>query len=219
MFFRLKMGSYSGEGQVRDLHIYGWNFWHHGHLSVMRIDSRKTRLGGTPYPDLKYVPSTPIYSLFLFLKAVYYLSGGFGLLWFILWMLVITDEPASHKLISDEERDYIKANSEQTIGQIGGRSPPYLKILTNSVVWVIMICDFANSISSYMVIIEGPNFISNVLKKDIGSVSRQEFLNFHFNTHPHTTFYYKHFLRMEDWVHCRTLPALPTLYSLGSLQT
>lgn len=103
-------------------------------------------------------------------KAVYYLSGAFGLIWFVVWMMVITDEPTTHKLISRQELDYILANRQQTIGEIGGKKPPYLRILANPVVWVIMLCDFANSISSYMVIIEGPNFISNILGKDIRTV-------------------------------------------------
>jgi len=82
---------------------------------------------------------------------------------------VVSDEPKSHWFISNEEKAYVMANRQQTMGEIGARTPPYLKIITNPVVWVVMFSDFANSIASYMVIIEGPNFIANILHKDIKS--------------------------------------------------
>lgn len=100
-------------------------------------------------------------------KAVYYLSGGFGILWFLVWTFVVTDEPTTHKFITQDECGYIMKNRQQTIGSIGGKAPPYFKILLNPVVWVIMICDFSNGIACYMVMIEGPNFIANILNKDI----------------------------------------------------
>ena len=76
------------------------------------------------------------------------------------------------QLFDAREKTYILAQRKQTMGEIGERTPPYLKILLTPTVWIAMFCDFSNSIASYMVIIEGPNFFKNVLKQDIQSVKR-----------------------------------------------
>ena len=56
------------------------------------------------------------------------------------------------------------------MGEIGTRNPPYLAILLTPTVWIAMFSDFANSIASYIVIIEGPNFFKNILDVDISQV-------------------------------------------------
>ena len=104
---------------------------------------------------------------FKILKAVFYISGGLGIFWLIIWQLCISDDPSTQKLIGEDEKEYILRHRKQTISGIGKKAPPYLKILLTPSVWALMICDFARSFGSYMVIIEGPNFIDKVLKKDI----------------------------------------------------
>ena len=66
--------------------------------------------------------------------------------------------------------DYTLTNRQKTMGEIGARNPPYLAILLTPTVWIAMFSDFANSIASYIVIIEGPNFFKNILKVDISQV-------------------------------------------------
>ena len=104
-------------------------------------------------------------------QSVFYFGGAFGLVWFTIWLLFVTDEPKTHWFISNEEKTYILAHRQQTLGEIGARIPPYFQILMTPTVWIAMFSDFANSIASYMVIIEGPNFIKNILNQDIKSVS------------------------------------------------
>ena len=66
--------------------------------------------------------------------------------------------------------DHTLTNRQKTMGEIGTRNPPYLAILLTPTVWIAMFSDFANSIASYIVIIEGPNFFKNILKVDISQV-------------------------------------------------
>jgi len=102
-------------------------------------------------------------------ESVFYFGGAFGLAWFAVWLFLVSDDPKSHWFISEGEKTYILAERKQTMGEIGERTPPYLKILLTPTVWIAIFCDFANSITSYMVIIEGPNFFKNILKLDIKS--------------------------------------------------
>ena len=82
-------------------------------------------------------------------------------------MLFVTDEPENHKLISVKEVEYIVAHRKIPASCFGKRRPPYLKILLNRTVWTLAFCDFASTFGLYMVVIEGPSFISNVLNKNI----------------------------------------------------
>lgn len=42
--------------------------------------------------------------------ATYYLLGGVGIVWFVLWALLISESPESHPHISQKEHDYILQN-------------------------------------------------------------------------------------------------------------
>ena len=82
-------------------------------------------------------------------------------------MLFVTDDPENHKLISAKEVEYIVTQRKIPTSCFGKRRPPYLEILLNRTVWTLAFCDFASTFGLYMVVIEGPSFISNVLNKNI----------------------------------------------------
>ena len=103
----------------------------------------------------------------LFIQALFYISGGLGILWFLVWIFFVSDDPESHRFIPLEEKEYILAHRKLPISGIGNKKPPYLQILLCPTVWVLAFCDFASTFGLYMVIIEGPSFINNVLHKNI----------------------------------------------------
>ena len=82
-------------------------------------------------------------------------------------MLFVTDDPENHKLIRVKEVEYIVTQRKIPTSCFAKRRPPYLKILLNRTVWTLAFCDFASTFGLYMVVIEGPSFISNVLNKNI----------------------------------------------------
>ena len=64
------------------------------------------------------------------------------------------------------------------MNEIGKKRPPYLQILLTPNVWVLMLTDFCISFGLYMILTEGPNFISNILDKDIFEVTASAFLEY-----------------------------------------
>ena len=40
-------------------------------------------------------------------ESVFYIQGGLGIIWYILWLLLVTDEPETHRFISEDEKEYI----------------------------------------------------------------------------------------------------------------
>ena len=41
--------------------------------------------------------------------------GGFGFVWFILWMVLAADSPTTHRFIRDKEREYIEEETREII--------------------------------------------------------------------------------------------------------
>lgn len=112
-------------------------------------------------------------------EAVFYISGGLGLVWCLMWFSFVSDDPSKQILISKEERGFIEGNRKNTNSIIGKRRPPYLRILFTPSVWGLMFCDFARSFGAYMIIIEGPNFIDKILHKDILEVEFRLYVCFY----------------------------------------
>ena len=98
---------------------------------------------------------------------MFYISGGIALLWFLMWAFFVSDDPENHRYLSLEEKEYILAHRRLPVSGIGNKKPPYLQMLLCPTLWALAFCDFASTFGLYMVIIEGPSFINNVLHKNI----------------------------------------------------
>ena len=81
--------------------------------------------------------------------------------------MFISNDPSEHRFISCDEKDYILSHRIIPCGDIEKNKPPFLRILLTPTVWVIAFCDFAISFGGYMILIEGPSFMNNVLNEDI----------------------------------------------------
>ena len=88
-------------------------------------------------------------------------------MWFLSWTFFVSDDPEHNKFLPLVEKEYILAHRKLPASGIGNKKTPYLKILLCPTVWVLAFCDFASTFGLYMVIIEGPSFINNVLHKNI----------------------------------------------------
>ena len=111
-------------------------------------------------------------------KAVFYIGGACGVVWSIFWQLLVSDDPTTHRFITPEEKEYILEHRKRPMNDIGMQWPPYIKILSTPSVWVLMLTDFCISFGLYMIIIEGPSFIDNILNpldcNDRKAVSRPD---------------------------------------------
>jgi ACS family sodium-dependent inorganic phosphate cotransporter-like MFS transporter 5 len=71
--------------------------------------------------------------------SVFYLIGGFSLIWFFLWSFLMYNKPSDHPRISKEERRYI----EESIGNHScdeDKTPtPWKEIFCSGPVWAIMV--------------------------------------------------------------------------------
>jgi MFS family permease len=102
--------------------------------------------------------------------TAFYLYGGLGIGWSVLWALLGADSPAKHGRISDEEKEYIKGGGNTTDGEQKELPTPWLSIATS--IWTLMT--------------EIPSYMSDIMKYDIKDVSLRLCLSsfIHFCLHP-----------------------------------
>ncbi|XP_061597282.1 sialin isoform X2 [Cololabis saira] len=109
--------------------------------------------------------------------AVFYLCGGGGCLWAVVWFLCVADDPRTHRRISREERDYIirsigaQVNSLQTFTQGAGHgwSVPLLSIMMCVPLWAIIVTQMCSNWSYYTLLTSLPTYMNDILHFDLQS--------------------------------------------------
>ncbi|XP_066141650.1 putative inorganic phosphate cotransporter isoform X2 [Euwallacea fornicatus] len=100
--------------------------------------------------------------------ASFYLFGGLGVGWCVLWLQWGADRPATHRSISAKERRYI----EESLGQehdenLKGIRVPWRAILTSLPYWAIIVAAIGESWGSTFLITEIPTYLSKITDIDI----------------------------------------------------
>lgn len=103
-------------------------------------------------------------------EATYYILGGAGVVWFVLFCFLVYESPEVHPFIAPAERDYILANG-------GGLKlddnvhVPWRDILTSVPVWAIIITHFGQNWGFLTVLNLMPTYVTNVLHLNTKKVS------------------------------------------------
>lgn len=86
--------------------------------------------------------------------------GTVGLIWFLLWMVIVADSPDDDKRISFEELQYITEtlNSEQSKEE---QNIPWLAIFQSLPVWAITVSHFSENWGCYTLITQLPKFMKS----------------------------------------------------------
>uniref|UniRef100_A0AC34FPS5 Major facilitator superfamily (MFS) profile domain-containing protein n=1 Tax=Panagrolaimus sp. ES5 TaxID=591445 RepID=A0AC34FPS5_9BILA len=94
--------------------------------------------------------------------AVFYSHGTVSVLLFILWFIIYTDNPATHRAVSNVELEKIHRNKSAAHINMEPFTP-YRQILKNPVVWVVWLNALADIGSTIFLITYTPTYINNVL--------------------------------------------------------
>ncbi|XP_039266552.1 sialin-like [Styela clava] len=115
----------------------------------------------------------PICSLiceYLSWEAVFYITGGFTLLWTLLWFLIIYDSPKRHPRISKEEKEYLQENvTVIDVSKNVTRRVPWLAILSSLPVWAAIISHFAYDWMFASAGLLLPTYMATKMKMDMTS--------------------------------------------------
>lgn len=100
--------------------------------------------------------------------TVFYLCGGGGCLWAVFWFALVSDDPRTHKRISEEEREYI-INSTGAQGTGHGWKVPLLSMLTSVPLWTIIVTQMCSNWSYYTLLTSLPAYMDKILHFDLQS--------------------------------------------------
>ncbi|XP_055083190.1 sialin-like isoform X2 [Periophthalmus magnuspinnatus] len=93
---------------------------------------------------------------------VFYLFGAVGLLWFVLWALLVSDSPNDHPRISEQERLYI-ISSLKNEPSTSTDHIPWRSIVTSVPLWAIVVAHFSYNWTFYTLLTLLPTYMKDVL--------------------------------------------------------
>ncbi|XP_053315715.1 sialin [Spea bombifrons] len=93
---------------------------------------------------------------------VFYIFGAFGVLWFIMWLLLVSDTPQLHRSISDCEREYILSTLENQLSK--EKSVPVWSIVKSVPLWAIIVAHFSYNWTFYTLLTLLPTYMKDILR-------------------------------------------------------
>ncbi|GJQ72216.1 hypothetical protein Trydic_g3307 [Trypoxylus dichotomus] len=95
--------------------------------------------------------------------SVFYLFGGLGVVWFILFTLLCYSDPESHPFISEKEKSYLRKELSNTISN-KDKKIPWKQILTSTPLWALVVAQIGHDWGFFEMVTDLPKYMSGVLK-------------------------------------------------------
>ncbi|XP_072291050.1 vesicular glutamate transporter 3 [Eucyclogobius newberryi] len=104
--------------------------------------------------------------------SVFYIYGVFGLMWYIMWLLLAYGSPEAHPTISVEERLYIEAAIGESLSKQNAMKfkTPWRRFFTSMPVYAIIVANFCRSWTFYLLLISQPAYFEEVFGFPISKV-------------------------------------------------
>ncbi|XP_078449904.1 sialin [Lampetra fluviatilis] len=99
--------------------------------------------------------------------SVFYIFGGLGVAWCVLWFLLAWDTPDSHPHISEQERSYIKDSLRHMEHGEGHRRVPWGSMALSPRLWAIIVAHFCYNWAFYTLLTCLPMYMNDVLHFNI----------------------------------------------------
>lgn len=110
--------------------------------------------------------------------AVFYVFGGIGVLWFVVWVLICYNNPYEHPFISEREVKFLNERmNEHTHTKVP--PVPWRHMLSSVPVWALIAAQIGHDWGFFTLVTDLPKYMSSVLHysiKDNGYVSSLPYL-------------------------------------------
>lgn len=81
-------------------------------------------------------------------RGAFFLLGGIGILFAIVWVWIFRNDPTEHPSVSEEEKEYIVAN-RQKVSEDAAESLPFSQIISSKSVWLTMVQYFCSNFTFF----------------------------------------------------------------------
>ncbi|XP_068903527.1 vesicular glutamate transporter 3-like [Tenebrio molitor] len=99
--------------------------------------------------------------------SIFYFFGVLGLIWFVIWWILVAESPADDPRISKEELEYI----QKCLGNVDAKRNirnPWKEIFTSLPVLAIVVAHFTDNWGFYTLLTQLPKFMKDMLNFDLG---------------------------------------------------
>lgn len=93
-------------------------------------------------------------------ESIFYVFGALGCLWYLVWLIMIRENPEKDPRCSQKERDYIKKSLGTTVNHEKPPSPPWKEMFMSTAVWAIIFAHFAENWGYYTMLTQLPTFLN-----------------------------------------------------------
>ncbi|XP_043276500.1 putative inorganic phosphate cotransporter [Venturia canescens] len=105
---------------------------------------------------------------------IFYIEGGLCLIWCTAWWLMIEDSPKQQqRFITQQEKNYILDSLGQKKNNLHAEKPklsvPWRSIFTSPAFLAILVAHFCSNFGWYMLLIELPTFMNQILRFNMSS--------------------------------------------------
>ncbi|XP_077285427.1 sialin-like [Arctopsyche grandis] len=97
--------------------------------------------------------------------SVFYTFGSLGVVWFILWTILVYSEPKLHPFISDDEKAFLEKHIEEKTK----KRVPWKPFLLSIPLWSIVIAAIGHDWGYFTIVTDLPKYMTEVLKFNISS--------------------------------------------------
>lgn len=114
------------------------------------------------------LPLSGIICYYMNWTYVFYLFGLVGIVWFILWMWIVSDTPETHKTISHYEKEYIVSSLKNQLSS--QKVVPWVSILKSLPLWAIVVAHFSYNWTFYTLLTLLPTYMKEILRFNVQEV-------------------------------------------------
>ncbi|XP_063707166.1 vesicular glutamate transporter 2-like [Culicoides brevitarsis] len=131
--------------------------------------SRMTMIchSGAYFGTILAMSGTGVLSDFYGWQSVFYVSGGIGVTFFVLWLLLVKESPENDPWITDEEKNFILEGTRENSND--KEKVPWIKLFTAIPVWAIVFAQFTHNWGVYTVMTQMPTFLSDTMNIQLSS--------------------------------------------------
>ncbi|KAG1658840.1 Sialin [Nymphon striatum] len=162
MFVRIMIGM--GEGVTYPAIVQFWSKWA---PEMERTQLLALSLSGAYGGTVVAMPLSGLLAQYFGWESLFYVYGGFGCMWFLIWHFTAAETPELHPFISIEEQRYIERTRTDGENLINFKDIPWKKIATSLPFYAIICAHFGENWGFYTLLTELPTYMKEILKFNI----------------------------------------------------
>lgn len=100
-------------------------------------------------------------------QSIFYVFGCFGIIWSVIWFVIVKESPAKDLHMNENERNFIIKSLEARNGQTNVVKPPWKSIFTSMPVNAIAAAHFSYNWGFYTLLTQLPSYMNDILDFDL----------------------------------------------------